>query len=510
MVQIKINKKIIDYQEKFLGFNAKHLLVVFIVAAVGLTTTITLSKYIGRASLIPTLIVAIVTALIVMFKHNELSSIACIKKAVKITKEGEVKKLDYTVDKGLVKLGTGTYLKLFELTDVNYETLSEESRHQFFINYFTFLNSMDSMTNYQISIVNRREQVNKDIYIRNSSTKKMNLVELEEEHNRHVTSRLSRMYRTRVILSISRKFMDDKSASIFFANTENTLRSVFESINVRKEEDIHLVPLSKESDIKKLLAIGGVKESYGSLKLDKKISKTFALNELPVAVNDQIIKHVKELDAELDMAIKLNTFEPEKAVKEITDIQFAADSDIRAFIKRHGDEKIPNKMMETIESCEHLLDTLRDGTQQLFRIKVLITLYGDDTDDLRKKESLLKSIFSRNMYKLTELTLQMYDGYIESLPFAIESGIQVRNTLLSEGVATFMPFTYYNLEIQPGGVFYGINKLTKQPILVNKRNGANSNSFIIGKSGGGKSFNAKNNLPFETSTLEHLGLFTTS
>ncbi len=491
MIQIKVAKKINNYQEKFFGLNAKHLLVAFIVFLLGVPVTLKLSMYIGKASLIPTMIIAIITAVTIMFKHNELTAIQSVKKVIKIN--ANIGSLDFKVISGLVKTENGVYTKLYEVQDVNYETLSEDERNAFYQNYFTFLNSLSIDTNNQVSIISRRKPISNDIFIEDTSINN----ELVKAHNDHVRKRTKEIYTSRIIISVSSKFSNEDIAVSYFDNLSNTITDIFKGINVRKDEIINIKELKSKSEINKVLEVNKRinKVGYSNIEfIGNLYSKSFALEALPSVVNDSIIKQMKELPCEYNMAIKFKPFDPETGIKEIKNVLFAVESDKRAHEKKFPKEKLPDDIIEKIEASNSLLESLRDGNQQLFRTKVIITLYCNTLDALTKDSSKVKSIFSRNMYKLTELTLQMKEAYIETLPLAIDHGIKVRNTLLTEGLATFMPFTYYSHPIEKGGTFYGINTLTKEAIVIDKTKGLNYNSFILATSGAGKSFFAKYDL----------------
>ncbi len=492
MIEINVAKKINDYQEKFLGLNAKHLLIACIVFVLGIPVTLMLSTHIGKMALLPTVAVAVITSVVIMFRHNELSTFESIKQLIKIIINRN--KLEYQITNGLVKTADNTYTKLFEVEDVNYETLSEDERNAFFINYFSFLNSFSEDTNNQITIISRKKSISKDVFITCDDSMNEKFV---DAHNHHVKNRSREVYSSKIILSVSSKFIDKEAAENYFSNIRYNLSDILRDINVRKEEVINLRNISQKSEIRHILETQDkiYKINYSNVEFGRtKFSKSFALDELPGVINDTIIRQLKALPCEFNLAIKFRSFNTETGIKEIKNILFAVESDKRNFEKKYPNEKLPDDIIEKIDASNSLLDSLRTGNQQLFRTKLIITIYATSLDKLSKSSSMIKSVFSRNMYKLTDLTLQMWEGYVETLPLAIDYGIKVRNTLLTEGLATFMPFTYYSHQVEKDGNFYGINTLTNEQIVINKTKGQNYNSFILATSGAGKSFFAKHDL----------------
>ncbi len=601
MIQIKINKKINDYSEKFLGLNAKTILIGAIVLLIGIPLGFQLSFYIGKMAMIPVMILAIITAVLVTFKHNELTAVECIKKLINIKKTRKPSEVfKYQIVEGMVKLEQNSYIKLYELSDVNYETLSDEEREKFFINYFDFLNFLEMDVDYQVTVVNKKEdtpedafmnviaerelEINKrvneyekvlscndelmdykridteiflnyfldcqlelnkgalisikhlidytndDKYCKSqalklvektlpsvfdkidvSSIKKYASKELEllnkakdeipslkyyeNQHNIHVKSKLLKSYRSKTLLAVRKDFLSDAEAIKYFKGLKSNFDMLFESINVRKDEVIHVKSIDTDDDIIHYINSSNVvEEKVNLLQRGDKVSKSYVLDVMPTVANDQILKHIKDLEFEYNVAIKIKPFNPTKGINEIKKIKFAVESDKRLFEKKYANEALPEDIVEKMESCDHLLDSLRDGNQQLFNLKLIVTIFADNIADLTNNEAKLRSIFARNMYQLHDLTLQMKEGYLESLPVCLNAGVIPRNTLLTEGVATFMPFTHYDHEVEKGGIFYGVNSETGNPIIINETKGLNHNGFVLGTTGGGKSFATKNKI----------------
>lgn len=93
------------------------------------------------------------------------------------------------------------------------------------------------------------------------------------------------------------------------------------------------------------------------------------------------------------------------------------------------------------------------------------------------------------MCQLGVLKYQQLDGFNATLPIGINK-IEARRTLTTESLAVFMPFKVQEIQ-HDGGVFQGVNVISKNMIIVNRKFLLNGNCFILGVSGSGKSFTAK-------------------
>ena len=68
--------------------------------------------------------------------------------------------------------------------------------------------------------------------------------------------------------------------------------------------------------------------------------------------------------------------------------------------------------------------------------------------------------------------------------------IEARRTLTTESLAVFMPFKVQEIQ-HDNGLFQGVNVISKNMIFVDRKEILNGNAFILGVSGSGKSFTAK-------------------
>ena len=81
------------------------------------------------------------------------------------------------------------------------------------------------------------------------------------------------------------------------------------------------------------------------------------------------------------------------------------------------------------------------------------------------------------------------DGLNTAMPFGGRK-IDALRTLTTESLAVFMPFRVQEIRHE-NGIYYGQNVISKNMIIADRKQLLNGNSFILGVSGSGKSFIAK-------------------
>ena len=95
----------------------------------------------------------------------------------------------------------------------------------------------------------------------------------------------------------------------------------------------------------------------------------------------------------------------------------------------------------------------------------------------------------KHLCQFAVLKYQQMDGLNTALPFGVRK-IDALRTLTTESLAVFIPFRVQEI-YHENGVYYGQNVISKNMIIANRRQLLNGNSFILGVSGAGKSFTAK-------------------
>ena len=125
----------------------------------------------------------------------------------------------------------------------------------------------------------------------------------------------------------------------------------------------------------------------------------------------------------------------------------------------------------------------------MFLVVITVIITDDTKEKLESDTEAIKQIASKNLCQLGVLKYQQLDGLQTVLPFGVRK-IDALRTLTTESLAVFMPFKVQEIR-HKDGIFYGQNAISKNMIIADRRQLLNGNSFILGVSGSGKSFTAK-------------------
>ena len=145
-----------------------------------------------------------------------------------------------------------------------------------------------------------------------------------------------------------------------------------------------------------------------------------------------------------------------------------------------------------IAKKELLLEMLDDLTtrdqRMMFGILTMVHM-ADSKKQLDSDTETLYSIARKHLCQMATLKWQQVDGLNTVLPYGLRKIDAVR-TLTTESTAVLIPFHTQEI-MQPGGIYYGQNAVSKNMLVADRRKLLNGNSFRLGVSGSGKSFSAK-------------------
>ncbi len=127
----------------------------------------------------------------------------------------------------------------------------------------------------------------------------------------------------------------------------------------------------------------------------------------------------------------------------------------------------------------------------MFLVTFLIVNTADTQRQLDNNIFQTSSIAQKHNCQLVRLDFQQEEGLMSSLPLGYNQ-IEIQRTLTTSSVAIFVPFTTQEL-FQTGkdALYYGLNALSNNLIMVDRKQLKNPNGLILGTPGSGKSFSAK-------------------
>ena len=153
------------------------------------------------------------------------------------------------------------------------------------------------------------------------------------------------------------------------------------------------------------------------------------------------------------------------------------------------DHSLPPELLDYKESGEQLFRDIRRRDQQMINTTITVVQTAKTRKELEDNILELENILGGFQCKLIRLDNRQEQGYMSSLPLG-NNQLEVKRTFTTSDLAIFIPFTTKEMYTNQGQ-YYGMNSLSNNVIMVDKKKLVNPNTLILGAPGFGKSFFTK-------------------
>ena len=152
---------------------------------------------------------------------------------------------------------------------------------------------------------------------------------------------------------------------------------------------------------------------------------------------------------------------------------------------------IPSDLATYGKDAKALLKELQSQNERMFLLTFLVMNTGKTKQELENNVFQAASIAQKHNCNLIRLDYQQEQGLMSTLPLA-NNLIEIQRGMTTSSTAIFVPFTTQEL-FQRGdeALYYGLNALSNNMIMVDRKKLKNPNALILGTPGSGKSFSAK-------------------
>ena len=147
------------------------------------------------------------------------------------------------------------------------------------------------------------------------------------------------------------------------------------------------------------------------------------------------------------------------------------------------------EMEQQKKEMKEFLDDLTTRDQRMMFAVITMVITADSKEQLENDTEALLTTARKHLCQFATLRFQQVDGLNTVMPFGTRK-IDAFRTLTTESLSVFIPFRVQDI-FHENGIYYGQNVISKNMIIADRKQLLNGNSFILGVSGGGKSFAAK-------------------
>ncbi len=420
---------------------------------------------------------------------------------------------------GIFQVGWNKYSRAFKFTDVNYAVAGQEDQEMMFLGYGRILNLLDCGASTKLTIINRK--LNK-IDFDNKIKLKLeddNLTKYRKEYNdilaKNSIDSKNMIQEKLITVTIDKKNINESRN--YFSRTGTELSSNFAKLNSKfteldinerlrifydffrtGEEDLY------NFDIKQCMRKGHSFKDYicpdtfefksDYFKMGNRYGRVLFLKEYANFIRDSMISELTDLDKNMMLSVDIKPVPQEVAIKKAERIRLGVETNITQWQKRQNANNnfsavIPYDLEQQREESKDFLNDLTTRDQKMFFGTITLVHTADTKEELDNDTESLITTAGKYLCQLSVLKYQQMDGLNTVMPSGVKR-INTKRTLTTESLSSFMPFKVQEIQDNKG-VYYGKNIISKNMILIDRNELQNGNSFILGVSGSGKSFTAK-------------------
>ena len=228
----------------------------------------------------------------------------------------------------------------------------------------------------------------------------------------------------------------------------------------------------------------------------KKLGAVSFLQILAPELNDRMLADFLDMESSLIVTMHIQSVDQVKAIKtvkrKITDLQKMTIEEQKKAVRSGYDmDIIPSDLATYGNEAKKILQDLQSRNERMFLMTFLVLNTANNKRQLGNNVFQASSIAQKYNCQLTRLDFQQEEGLMSSLPLGLNQ-VEIQRGLTTSSVAIFVPFTTQEL-FQSGSeaLYCGINALSSNLIMVDRKKLKNPNGLILGTPGSGKSFSAK-------------------
>ena len=420
---------------------------------------------------------------------------------------------------GVFQSGT-KFSKTFRFSDINYAIASKEDKTEMFLDYSELLNALDSGAAAKITLNNRR--INKEEFEASLllPMKEDGLDEYRKEYNEMLLSKVSgtnnSIYQERYLtVSVHKKNIDEARTYFARVGTDiithlSKLSSIGEEMDAEQRLQIfrdffradepQCFPFDmkafakKGSSFKDWICPQSMEFSKDCFKINERFGRVLYMQDYASYVKDDMISELCDLSRDLMLSIDILPVPTDEAVREIQNRLLGVETNVTNWQRRQNANNnfsaiVPYDMELQRKETKEMLDDLTTRDQRMmFGILTMVHM-ADSKKQLDSDTESILSVARKHLCQMATLKWQQVDGLNTVLPYGIRK-INALRTLTTESTAVLIPFHTQEI-MQPGGIYYGQNAVSKNMLVADRRKLLNGNSFRLGVSGSGKSFSAK-------------------
>ncbi len=424
---------------------------------------------------------------------------------------------------GICLLPNGCYTKTVRFQDINYQLSQNEDKTAIFEGWCDFLNYFDSSIRFQLSFLNLA--ASKETFSRAISIPPQgdDFDAIRAEYTAMLQNQMERgnngLVKTKY-LTFSVQAEDIRIAKPRLERIEIDVLNQLKHLGVAAEAldgkerlaQLHAIFHMDEQarfrfewdwlassglSTKDFIAPSGFSFRTGkTFRMGNKFGAVSFVQILAPELNDRMLADFLDMESSLLVNLHIQPVDQIKAIKtvkrKLTDLDRVKIEEQKKAVRAGYDmEILPSDLATYGNEAKKLLQDLQSRNERMFLVTFLVLNTADTLRQLDNNIFQAGSIAQKHNCQLVRLDFQQEEGLMSSLPLGLNQ-IEIQRGLTTSSTAIFIPFTTQEL-FQTGreALYYGVNALSNNLIMVDRKLLKNPNGLILGTPGSGKSFSAK-------------------
>ena len=424
---------------------------------------------------------------------------------------------------GICRVGLDYYTKTVQFQDINYQLAQQEDKTEIFEEWCAFLNFFDSSVKFQLSFENMATDVSdfeKSIKI---SHKNDGFDDVRDEYSEVLLHQMEAgnngLTKTKYLtFGINAESM--KTAKPRLIHIETDILNNFKRLGVQAKSlngserlelmhrQFHIGDDAKFHFDWKYLAGSGlsVKDFIAPSSFAFPTGRYFQIGDMygcmsflsidASDISDRLLADFLSMESSQIVTMHIQSVDQNEAIKTIkhtiTELDRSKIEEQKKAVRAGYDmDIIPSDLATYGKDAKALLKELQSQNERMFLLTFLVMNTGKTKQELENNVFQATSIAQKHNCNLVRLDYQQEQGLMSTLPLA-NNLIEIQRGMTTSSTAIFVPFTTQEL-FQSGdeALYYGLNALSNNMIMVDRKKLKNPNALILGTPGSGKSFSAK-------------------
>lgn len=421
---------------------------------------------------------------------------------------------------GIFEVVKGRYSRTYRFQDINYVTAGTEDQMEILKQYCKTVNAID--VSFKITVNNRNKNMQEFRENVLFQRKGDGFDWIREAYNRITESRIvegKQGIEQERYLTVCVERKGYEQAKAFFATFEATLKqnfaelgSTIEPLDAKErlrilfnfyrmgdEEQFRFnfrACMKRGGDAKNSISAGYMRFYPNYFETDRKKCRALFIKKYPASLPDTFINEITSLPVHSMTTIDIVPVPKELTNRVLQKKYLGIENDIlkqqRVRNRNHdfsSDISYIKKVQK--EKIEGVMDDVRENDQNLFYVGVNMVIMADTKEELDSITETLRNMGNGRMCQIEPHHYQQMEALNTVLPVGNRQ-VSTLRTMLTRDIAALLPFNVQELNEQ--GICYGINQVSHNLCIADRKNLANGNGMVFGIPGSGKSYFSKSEM----------------